>query len=173
MKKNILIIISILTGLISVLILNELVKAGAVYLIYTQNITFIFKGISLSTVFALPESHKLLIDTFIFLLPILSIIIFIEFSAIFLSKVYNNNIRTGLIVYQLINVGFLVITLLLNALSVIFYNFLSTDWLTYILISKYSTTKGLLITFLTILIIFTYINFATNRIKKYITFIKA
>ncbi len=172
MKKNILIIISIVMGLISVLILNELIKGAAVYLIYTNDISFLFKGISLSTVFTLPVSHNLLFDTIIFLVPILSVIIFIEFSAVLLSKVYNNNIRTGLIIYQVINIGYLVITILLNALSVIIKNFLSTDWLTYIFISKYSNSKTMLVTFLTILIIFTYINFATNRIKKYITFIK-
>ncbi len=172
MKKKILISISVIAGLASVLILNELVKAGAVYLIYTRDITLIVKGISISTVFGLPESHKLLVDTFIFLLPILSVIIFTELSAVFLGKVYNNNIRTGLIIYQIINIGFLVITILLYALSVIINNFLNTDWLTYILISKYSYGKSLLITFLVILVIFTYINFAANRIKKYITFIK-
>lgn len=173
MKRNILISISILIALISVLILNELVKAGAVYLIYTLNISFTLKGISLYTVFTLPESHKLIYDTVIYLLPIFSVIIFIEFSALFLSKVYNNNIRTGLIIYQMINIGYLVITILLNALSVILNNFLSTDWSMYIFVSEYSYTKSLLITFLTIFVVFTYINFATNRIKKFITFIKA
>ena len=47
MKKNILISISIVVALISVLILNELIKAGAVYLIYTHDISFALKGISL------------------------------------------------------------------------------------------------------------------------------
>ena len=173
MKKKILISISILVALISVLILNELVKAGAVYVFYTHDISFVLKGISLNTVFTLPESHNLISDTIIYLLPIFSVIIFIEFSALFLSKVYNNNIRTGLIIYQMINIGYLVIAILLNALSVIINNFLSTDWSVYIFISGYSYTKSLLITFLLILIIFTHINFATNRIKKYVIFIKS
>ena len=173
MKKIFLISITILIALVSVLILNELIKAGAVFLIYTHDISFSLKGISLYTVFTLPESHKLIYDTVIYLLPIFSVIIFIEFSALFLSKVYNNNIRTGLIIYQMINIGYLVITILLNALSVILNNFLSTDWSMYVFVSEYSYTKSLLITFLTIFVVFTYINFATNRIKKFITFIKA
>lgn len=173
MKKNILISISIVVALISVLILNELIKAGAVFLIYTRDISFALKGISLYTVFTLPESHKLIYDTVIYLIPIFSVIIFIELSALFLIKVYNNNIRTGLIIYQMINIGYLVITILLYALSVIINNFLNTDWSVYIFISEYSYTKSLLVTFLTIFVVFSYVNFATNRIKKFVTFIKS
>lgn len=173
MKKNILVFASVIIALIFVLFINEFIKAGAVYLFYTKDISFTIKGISLSSVFILPETHKLFQDIVIYLLPIFSVIIFIEMSGVLLSKIYNNNIRTGLIVFQIMNIGYLVIMMLIYVISVLVYQFISTDWLTFIEISKFSTTKGLLITFLLIAVIFTYINFASNRIKKYITFIKA
>lgn len=172
MKKNILVLISIIMALIFVLFLNELIKAGAVYLFYTKDISFTIKGISLSTVFNLPETHRLFLDALIYLLPLFSVIIFIEFSGVLLGKIYNNNVRTGLIVFQIMNIGFLVIMMLINAVSVLVYQFISTDWLTFIQISKFSNTKGLLITFLLIVVIFTYINFTSTRIRKYVTFIR-
>ena len=173
MKKNILILISIIIALFFFLFLNEFIKAGAIYLFYSKDISFTVKGISLSSVFVLPETHVFFLDLIIYLLPIFSVIIFIEFSGVLLSKIYNNNIRTGLIVFQITNIGYLVIMMLIYAVSVLVYKFISTDWLTFIEVSKFSTTKGLLITFLLIAVIFTYINFTSNRIRKYITFIKA
>jgi len=173
MKKNVLIVISIITAFVFILFINEFIKAGAIYLMYTKDISFVINGISLSSVFILPENHNLYKDLIIYLLPVFSVIIFIELSGVLLSKIYNNNIRTGLIVFQIMNIGYLVIMMLINAVSVLVYQFISTDWLTFIEVSKFSTTKGLLITFLLIAVIFTYINFTSNRIRKYITFIKA
>lgn len=172
MKKTTLIIISILAGLLTVLYVNELIKGLAAGLITGGDITFIFKGIILTA--AIPVTKGTGFSAYIFLLalPLILSVLYIETSALTLKKNNNLWLRQGLVIFQLVNLGYIIVNIFIGIISVIARGMFSSSWVRLLEYAEFSYTKQLIFMLIILILLLTYINYSTNRMKKYITIVK-
>ena len=172
MKKLYLVILSLMAGLATVLYLNELVKSLVASLVTGGKIELVFNGIILTAV--IPFTHSTTAGSYGFLLavPLILSIIFVEASSVILKKTNNLNLRQGLVIFQLINIGYLVVNVFIGILSVLIKNSFDTAWTRLFEYAGFSYTRELVLMLLILILLFAYINYSANRLRKYITIIK-
>ncbi len=172
MRKFIFISLSILTGLLTVLYFNELVQGIIASAVLRTNVAFSFKGIVLTAVIPFVGTYSFFTYFFLLLIPLLLSGIFIELSAVSLKKIINLNLRIGVIIFELVNIGFIVVNILIGILSVLLKGSFENGWSRLFEFSGVTFEKQLIVMFLLLLLSLTYINFSANRLKNYITIIK-
>ena len=156
----------IIGGLISVIILRELVKALLVMLILGNDMDILFEGYTLNTVYD-PVFIKSEFSRF-FLLgsTFLSTIIIIEISAYILKKKNDAEYKAGIIIFQLINLTWLLFGLIFFIISFAFKFSISEEWKIFFDCPLYSRHEQTLIIFLGSFVLFGYISFVLTRIKN-------
>ncbi len=172
MKKYLFVALSILAGLITVLYINEFVQGIVASAILQTGVSFSFRGIILTAFIPFIGTNSFFTYCFLLLLPLLLSGIFIELSAVSLKKIINLNLRTGVIIFQLINMGYIVVNIFAAILSVLLKNSSESGWSRLFVFSSIAYEKQLIIMFLLLLLSLAYINYSTKRLKNYITIIK-
>lgn len=172
LKKITITISSIFAGLITVLYFNEFVKGSAAVLLTGGEVYYLFKGIILTAVIPITKNTGIYTYSFLLLIPLLLSVLFIEISSVILRKNNNMNLRQGLVIFQLINVGYLVVNIFIGIISVIFKGFLKSNWARLLEYAEVDYNKQLILMLLILIFLFTYINYSANRLKKYITIVK-
>ena len=172
MKKYIFVALSILAGLVTVLYFNEFIQGVAASVILKTKIEFSFKGIILTAFIPFVGTDSFFTYCFLLLIPLLLSGIFIELSAVSLKKIINLNFRTAVIIFELINMGYIVVNIFIGILSVLLKNSFESGWSKLFVFSGIAYEKQLIIMFLLLLLSLVYINYSTKRLKNYITIIK-
>ena len=165
-NKVYLVLFSLIVGLISVLIINELFKGLVAYIITGSKIDFVFRGIMLDARVPVTELHSLASYTAIFLSPYLMSIILIEISLMMLSRISSDRFRSSLIIYQLVNIGYLIFTTVLGILTFVLKASVSTNWSTLMEFGNYTQGQKIMFMFFILILLLTYINILTKRIRK-------
>lgn len=156
-------------GLISIYFLNELFKGFTALLLITNKVDYAFSGIIFKTFFT-PETGKSFLSyLFAFNATIFASIIFIELTSPLFKKYTDGFIRTQIIIFQLINIGYLLFHLFYGVFTVAFSSTLVSDWQLLYYFAGFSRNHSLVFMLFVILIMFIYIRFSTNRIKNFIT----
>lgn len=172
MKKLAIVLTSVISTLALVLYFNEWIKGLVASSVLSTQIEYIFNGIIISAVIPLTNDHSFLTYAYIFSVPLLISFIFIETSAFSLKKIINSNLRTGLVIFQLVNIGFILVNIFIGILSVVLKNSFQSGWSRLLEFSEYSYPKQLVFMLFLVLLLFAYINYASNRLRRYITILR-
>lgn len=168
MKKIYSVILGLAAGLITVLILDQLFKGLIAYIEVGSSVHILFRGIRLNVEFPVEEVKNFFILSAITISPFIFSLFLLEITLLFLSKVSSEHVRSALIVFQIINIGYLIFAAVLGILSVILRTASSTDWSLLLSYGDLSYNQKLLFVFLIMFILLGYINILTKRIRKYI-----
>ncbi len=166
MKKIFTVSFGLITGLITVLYLNELFKAVTAIILIKQNVSIAFDGIKLNIIFPLTNSNSFYIYLVVMITPFVANVLFIEASFVWLNKTFNNHLRSSLIVFQLINIGYLIFAAFIGIFSIIINSSISTEWTTLLNQQNLSYNQRLIFMLLVLVLLLGYINILTKRIKK-------
>ena len=171
MKKASIITLAFLTGMISILYLNELFKALVAF-IFGQETSAELRGILLNIHLIINSSTSVFAAALILASPYIASIILLEISNFILSRAKSYQQKSFLITYQLINIAYLLINTVALILSVLLKGSTESDW--KVLIVKENIPYNEQMIFLLIILIFlgSYLNMYTKRIGKNIPAIK-
>ncbi len=172
MKKITVIVISLFIGLITVIYLNELLKGIIAGILTGGEVNYFFKGILLTAAIPFTKGTGISTYSFLFSVPLFMSVIFIEFSSIILKKNNNLNLRHGIVIIQLVNIGYIVLNIIVGIISVVFKGLFTSNWARFLEYADIPYSKQLIIMLLILILLFAYINYSTNRLKKYITLVK-
>ena len=166
MKKSLAVIAGIFTGLVSVLFINELFKwlvAGC----FVYHPELLFKGIRLSTDFNFAATSFTAL-VIIIISPLVLSLSLIELSTLFLKTLEEDFYRIMVIIFILINTGYLIFNIILGIFSLLFRSKFVTDWGKLLEVSGYSYNEKLVFMILVMVLLFAYLNFTTKRMRNFI-----
>lgn len=131
---------------------------------YTMNYFLIFPYITLAEI----SSVSLSAAIFSGFAPFFYLLLVCETGSFFLKKTYPGFYRYSLIIFLLVNLGYILFFTFLNAISLALeLNFLN-DWLYVFRTAEIPYPKFLLYVFVIIVIIAVYLNLLTKRIMKFV-----
>ena len=154
MKKLFGLLPGLIGGLLSVLFLNELFK------------WFIASCLSIN------YSGTFFSALLIVIAPLMFSLIMIELFSYILKKIEKDFFRINVIIYILINIGFLIFNVLLGIFALILKSNYSNDWARFLVASGYSYNEKLVFMLFVMVILFTYLNYTTKKMKHFIPIIK-
>jgi len=171
LKKSYSIITGMIAGLLAVLFLDQLFKGLLAVLLLNEKVNIYFTGIRLAVNFPIKEVHNFYIYIMLIISPFILSILLVEATLIWHNKITNNFLRTSIIVFQLINVGYLIFTAVLGLFSILFQTTFQTDWSMLLSHGELSYDQKLIFMFFVLFILLGYINILTKRIRKSIPII--
>jgi hypothetical protein len=167
MKNKSSIVTGLLAGTISLLFLPELFQL-LIAVIINVNVDFslgyFFPIVSLN---AQPGSS---IWSFVVtgLSPFLYLIIICETGSLLLRKTYAGYYRYSLIIFLLVNIGYMLFYSFFNSVVVILNLGFSTDWKNILSVVGFKDLKYLIYIFFIIILTAGYLNLVTKRVLKYV-----
>lgn len=165
MKKINSVLIGLIAGLISVLVIDQLFKWFVGYAA-GGNVHLLLRGITLSVELSADKVQNFFLFTFIIISPFIFSLILVEISLVWLGKVTNDHHRSSIIIFQLINVGYLIFAAVMGIISVLLKDNFSTEWSQLLNHGDLSYNQKLIFMFLIMFILLGYINILTKRIRK-------
>lgn len=172
MKKLVIVVATVIVGLVTVLYISEFAKGIAASFILGKDIEYSFNGIILTAVIPFTKGTNLLVYWLILSIPLLLSIVLTELSTLSLKKIVNLNFRTNIIIFELVNVGFIIVNVFIGILSVLLKNLFTNGWTKLFLYSEFTYEKQLIVMMLVLILSLAYVNFTANRLKNYLTIIK-
>ncbi len=171
MKKTYSIITGFIAGLFAVLFLDQLFKGLLASLFLNEKINIYFTGIRLAVNFPIKDIHNFFIYILLIISPFVLSILMVEVTLIWHNRISNNFLRTSILIFQLINVGYLIFTAVLGLFSILFQTTIQTDWSMLLSQGGLSYNQKLIFMFFVLFILLGYINILTKRIRKSIPII--
>ncbi len=171
-RKLVIVFCGIVIGLIAVLILNRLFEGLLAWVILNSQITFVPTISGLSVNFDLNKFHSIYIYTFLISSPLLASILMIELSGLLARKNSQPDKKTIILIFQLINTGYIITELTFGIITVISAGQISSMWSPLLNFGNFSFTIQLLFMLFLLFIFFTYLNIQIARIRKSIPVIQ-
>lgn len=172
MKKFLIIGAGILSGLIVILLIAPLIHGLMVSLLTHETVSYTLRGIRLNPDYNFLSEDSIIIVTLIKVSPLLVSIIAIEISMLLISRSNDDKIRSGLIVFLLVNIGYLIFVIFLGVLSMLLESKIETLWIDWMRYLQVEGTQKLLIMFVVLFMVFIYINLTSRRMKNLIPSVK-
>lgn len=172
MKKILVVISSITISVFSILIIHQLAKWAAASILLDTGVVLQISGLSLKVSFPIVTGGIQLKYFFVMLSPLLSSIVFIELSFLLISRTSSEFTRSGVLIFQLINIGYLIFAVILGVISLLLKSTFYGDWNIILENESLSYNQKLLLLFALMLLLLGYINLLTKRVKKFIPTIK-
>lgn len=172
MKKTYSIITGLISGLLAVLFLDQLFKGWVANLFLNDKVTIYFKGFGLKVTFPIQEIQSFFLYAVIIISPFILSIVMVEATLILHNKLSNNFWRNAIIVFQLINLGFLIFTATIGLFSILLQTTFQTDWSLLLSHGSLSYDQKLVFMFLILFILLGYLNILTRRIRRSIPYIR-
>ncbi|MDR3626933.1 MAG: hypothetical protein P4L45_08880 [Ignavibacteriaceae bacterium] len=166
MNKLIVVLLGLLAGLISIFFFNELIEFLASALLLKGQTQIAFNGFKICLTLPAAATNVLFAYAAVLITPLAGSVFFIEITLFWLNKTVSDVSRTFIIIFQLINIGYLIITIFTAIISVLLRLSFSTDWLQLLNCGKISYNQGLVFLLLVTIILLSYINVLAKRIKK-------
>jgi len=135
-------------------------------LLLKEHTSLAFNGIRLNVILPAAGNNNFYAFAAVLITPLLGSILFIESSLLWLSKSLNDFTRSFHLIFQLVNIGYLIASVLITILSVFIKTSFSNDWQQLLIRGSLSYNQGLIFVLLVALILLSYINILTKRIKK-------
>jgi hypothetical protein len=171
LKKTYSIIAGLIAGLLSVLFLDQLFKGLLANLFLNEEVKIYFTGLRLTVYFPTSEIHSFFLYAVLIISPFILSILMVEATLIWHNKIPNNYLRMSIIIFQLINIGYLIFTAVIGLFSILLHTTFQTDWSMLLNHGSLSYDQKLLFMFLILFIFLGYINILTKRIRKSIPII--
>ncbi len=167
MNKAITVVSGLILGLISVLFLAPLFQ-GFIANLLLNNASIVTENIHLSVQFPVEEGVSIFTYSIVFLSLLFATIIFIEISSYFISTSPSESVRSILIIFNLVNLGFIIYSIIASIFFVLFENSFDNNFIKVLNLSGFSYIQKLIVALFILLIFFSYISFSTNRLRKLI-----
>ena len=167
MKNKSSIFTGILTAIISLLFLPELFQLLVATILGVQNTLDFWLFIPRITLINAIDTQlwSAIITGFA---PFLYLIIICETGSFILSKTYAGFYRYSLIIFLLINIGYLLVYSFSNSVIVILNLQIITDWKSILVSAGIKDLKYLIYIFFIIILTAGYLNLITKRVLKYV-----
>ncbi len=164
--------LGLLTGFIATFYLNRLFEFLLASILLSNKVSLGLKGMALTVEFNLTNSHNIYTYAIIFISPLIAGLIMIELSSLFNRHIYNVNHRIIILLFQLFNIGYIIIDLLIGIISVILKGSISSEWIKLFQFENFSLMEQLLAMFFLFLLFFSYLNRQILIIRKNIPIIQ-
>ena len=166
MNKILIIILGLLAGWLCIFFVDELFKMLSSIILLKENTSLAFNGFKLNVILPGTAINNLYAYTAVLATPFLVSILFIESSLLWLNRTLNELARSFNLIFQLVNIGYLIASILITILSVFIKLSLSNDWQQLLSKGNLSYNQGLLLLLVVTVMLLSYINLLTKRIKK-------
>ncbi len=165
-KKTIAVALGLIAGIISVMYLSEAIKIIAAHLFINGDVNIKLHGLKLDVILPVGNLNSFFTIAAVTVTPFLACILFIEASFLWLNKASNDHVRGSIIVFQLINIGYIIFASFMGILSVLLPFSFATDWTRFLNDESLSYNQKLIFMFFVLIILLAYINVLTKRIRK-------
>ena len=165
-KKSL--ITGLAAGILSVFYLNELFQGFAAFIAGFERITFEFGMINWYAVFHSEEPFGGLIYVIVYIAPLLFNLLVIEVSNIILKKGGPGLIRNSILLFQLINIGYILLNIFYGALSLLLRTNPMNDWVRLAAALRLEGPGKFVMMLFAIIILISYLNITTKRVGSYI-----
>jgi len=166
LNKILIIILGLLAGWLCIFFVDELFKMLSSIILLKENTSLAFNGFKLNVILPGTAINNLYAYTAVLATPFLVSILFIESSLLWLNRTLNELARSFNLIFQLVNIGYLIASILITILSVFIKPSLSNDWQQLLSKGNLSYNQGLLLLLVVTVMLLSYINLLTKRIKK-------
>ena len=165
-NKTFAVVLGLIAGIISVMYLSESIKILAAHFFINGEVTIIFHGLKLDVILPFDNLNSFFTIAAVTITPFLSCIFFIEASFFWLNKTSNDHVRGSIIVFQLINIGYIIFAAFMGIISILLPFSFATDWTRFLNDESMSYNQKLIFMFFVLIILLAYINVLTKRIRK-------
>lgn len=166
MKKIYSVILGLVAGLVTVLVLDQLFKGLIAYIEVGSSVQILFRGIRLNVEFPAENVKSFFIFSAIIISPFVLSLFLIEITLAVLGRLSSDHVRSAVIVFQIINIGYLIFAAVLGILSVALHTASSSEWSLLLDYGGLSYNQKLIFVFLIMFLLLGYINILTKRIRK-------
>ncbi len=170
-NKTLAVSLGLICGIISVMYLSELIKIIAAHFFINGEVTIIFHGLKLDVILPVGTMNSFFAIAAVTITPFAACILFIEVSFLGLNKTSNDHIRSSIIIFQLINIGYIIFAAFMGIISVLLPFSFATDWTRFLNDESLSENQKLVFMFFILILLLAYINVLTKRIRKAIPII--
>ncbi len=172
MKKSYALVIGLLSGIVTVLAVDQLIKGLLAYIFIGPGVHIYFSGIRFDVNFPVNVMTNFFLYALIVVSPFLMSLLLIEISLLVLGKISSDFARSSIIVFQLINIGYLIFAAVIGILSILIQTTFQTDWSTLLNHGGLSYNQKLIFMFFVLFLLLVYINILTKRIRRAIPVIR-
>ncbi len=165
-NKAIAVLLGLIGGIISVMYLSEAIKIVAAHLFINGDVIIKFHGLKLDVILPAGNLNSFFAIAAVTVTPFAACVFFIEASFLWLNKTSNDHIRGSIIVFQLINIGYIIFASFMGIISILLPFSLETDWTRFLNNESLTYNQKLIFMFLVLIILLAYINVLTKRIRK-------
>lgn len=165
-NKTVAVILGLLFGIVSVMYLSELLKIASAHILINGQVNVSFHGLKLDVILPSGKFNSFFTVAFVTITPFLACIFFIELSFLWLNKTISEHVRGSIIVFQLINIGYIILAAFMGIISIIFPLSIITDWSVFLNDESLSYNQKLIFMFFVLILLLAYINLLTKRIRK-------
>lgn len=169
-QNRIIILVAIVCVIIQIILLKEVFQLVFANIVGVGNSMFTFKFPSFSFYFEPEPNTSKFILLFLYFTPYVYIVSAIEISSILMRKIPVGKTRYFLVVFILLQLGYILIHLFYNAVILILNPGIENDWIALSLNMGFSETERFVFAFGIIFLFVFYMNMSTKRIMKYIKY---
>jgi|GEM_PF-2425509 len=169
-QNRIIIVVAIICVIIQIILLKEVFQLVFANIVGVGNSMFTFKFPSFSFYFEPEPNTSKFILLFLYFTPYIYIVSAIEISSILMRKIPVGKTRYFLVVFILLQLGYILIHLFYNAVILILNPGIENDWIALSLNMGFSETERFVFAFGIIFLFVFYMNMSTKRIRKYIKY---
>ena len=170
-NKTLSVTFGLISGIVAVMYLSELIKILAAHLFINGDVTIVFHGLKLDVILPVGTMNSFFIIAAVTITPFAACILFIEASFLWLNKTSNDHVRGSIIVFQLINIGYIIFAAFMGIISILLPLSFATDWTRFLNDESLSENQKLIFMFFVLILLLAYINVLTKRIRKAIPII--
>ncbi len=165
MKKIINLLAGLFTGLLFVLVINQFLQGAAASVLLNQKVNYFFSGIKLVSSFQIPQ------DSFaggliVILIPIIVSFLLTEITMVILSKRNDDKTNIPLVIFILINTGYIILYIIITVISILFNNSLQNNFIILLTDSGFTYNQQLIFILAAAVLFFGYLNFVLKRMKR-------
>jgi hypothetical protein len=166
MIKLTIIFLGLLAGFISVLFLVELLKMLTAVVLIKDHVQLLFNGFKINIILPAPTKNNFIYNAIVFITPYIGSVFFIEISLIWFRKSLLDRVRGFIVVFQVINAGYLILTLFISIYSILLRPSYTTELRLLLNSANLTYIQQLIFILLISIILFYYINILGKRLKK-------
>jgi len=169
-KNKLSIILALFLSIIQIVLLKEVFQMGVAELFGVSISSFQFNFPTFSYYFEPVGAVSLFGLVLSFFAPEIYLVFSVEISSILLKKIPLGKGRFFLIVFILLQLGYLLVNIFYNAVILILNPGIKNDWIALSLYWGLSDTERFVLAFGVVFLFVFYLNMLTKRIMKYINY---
>lgn len=136
------------------------------FILKGAKVNIVFDGLLITAITG-AETNNFLINFFIFISPLLAVLILIEISLFVMRKTGNESIRMISLITQIILMGFFLVNIIAGVAAVLLKDSSFSGLYLILDNANYTQNQKLVFMLFILLISFAYLNFISKRIRRY------